>query len=331
MRDFNRPGVTSGGSWRREIVNKAKGYSIEEKATILQKAMYRAQPTFDDFRGCPGYSNDMLGRDAQKLKEKEARIARNNKGKSGEAWSDRWSVQAEPILTYVMNTDSFLSTRDSFAFLAHEYDDKYNGTDIVFCVMGKDKRYMTFSVDVATGTSSDNIRKKFDESAQSHGGTPPMAAYVKYCVHGGRHWKESEAPQFILGMMPSRLDDATGAVDIKEGLIAGREADPKTDFKLLSEMREQIIMQLAILKNEKNPANESRMNKLRELISAVNTRLAEICGVKGDTNEERIADYGRKYKKMMGQMREDLVYKNIVDEAIRRTNMARGKKVRNAA
>ena len=49
------------------------------------------------------------------------------------------------------------------------------------------------------------------------------------------------------------------------------------------------------------------------------------------TNEERIADYGRKYKKMMGQMREDLVYKNIVDEAIRRTNMARGKKVRNAA
>ena len=180
MRDFNRPGVTSGGSWRREIVNKAKGYSIEEKATILQKAMYRAQPTFDDFRGCPGYSNDMLGRDAQKLKEKEARIARNNKGKSGEAWSDRWSVQAEPILTYVMNTDSFLSTRDSFAFLAHEYDDKYNGTDIVFCVMGKDKRYMTFSVDVATGTSSDNIRKDHFQSLPKT--SRSVWAKAKHCV-----------------------------------------------------------------------------------------------------------------------------------------------------
>ncbi len=329
MKNFNRPGVVSGGSWRREIVNKAKGYSTEEKAAILQKAMYSTQPTFDDFRGRDGYSDKMLGADARYVRKRKEKIATKNQQDENEyARNDRWSAQAEPILAYIMNTDQFLPTRESFAHLAHEYDDLGNGTDIVFCVSSKNGGYITCSVDVATDTNPKYIAEKFIESGRMHKATPPWVANVHYCRHDDERWQEPEAPHFILGLMPSRIDDATDAVNIKDGLIAGRESDPKTDFKLASEMREQIIMQLAFLRAEVDVDNKSRIAKLSDLLNAVNAMLGRVCGVEGETKEERANDFEKKYKKTMEEMKEDLVYRHIINEAKKRTNFVRGKRIR---
>lgn len=329
MNNFNKLGVTSGNSWSREITHRAKEYSTEEKAEILYKAMYRNQPSFDVFRGRDGYSDKMLSADARYVRKRKEKFAKKNQqDENGYAGNDRWSAQAEPILTYIMNTDQFLPTRESFAHLAHEYDDLSNGTDIVFCVSSKNGGYITCSVDVATDTNPKYIAEKFIESGRIHKSTPPWAANVRYCCRGDELWQELEAPHFILGLMPSRIDDATDAVNIKEGLIAGRESDPNTDFKLASEMREQILMQLAFLRAEVGVDNKSRMAKLSDLLNAINTKLGRVCGVEGETKEEWANDFEKKYKKTKEQMREDLVYRHIIDEAKNRTNFVRGKRIR---
>ena len=103
---------------------------LEEKKETLYRAMYSAQPSFDDFKGYTGYSNGMLRSDKEWLDEKSASIY-NSEWKDAD---DDFARYMEPVVTYILNREELLPTRDNFAFLASEYDDKRNGTDVVFGV-----------------------------------------------------------------------------------------------------------------------------------------------------------------------------------------------------
>lgn len=291
--------------------------SPEEKMEILRDAMFRNQPDFDDFRGKPGFSRGMLERDRGKLAAKRTRM---HEAREDEASGDRYAGDAEPLITYILNEESFLKTRDSFAFLTSEFDDKMNGADIVFGVEKKDHSgEMVFAIDVATGTDPAAIEHKI-KNIQRH----DWMSKVDYCMHDGEYWSEPEAPCFVLGMMPASIDKATDKVRISSETIA-REVDPMTDFMLASEMYEQINMQIRDIDYRySDEMSERQISKLKDLRTAVKAKLYKICQVKGETKEERAKDFELKYPKAMKQVGGDLVYRNIINEVRKQKNRVSG-------
>ena len=280
----------------------------EWKAGVLRNAMLRNQPDFEDFRGKPGFSRGMLESDERELNAKMARIEQDDVDK---ARGDRYAGDAEPVITYALNGETFLQTRDNFAYLASEFDDKMNGVDVVFGVEKKDHSGdMVFAVDVATGTGARSVREKFRRHAENDWMTE-----VRYCVHDGNRWSEQNAPHFVLGMMPANIDRALDKIQITDETIA-READPKTDFMLTSELYEQIEMELADVDGKYNDEIElDQVAKLKDLRGAVKARLYKICQVKGETKDERAKDFKLKYPRAIREVQGDLVYRNIVTEA----------------
>ena len=292
--------------------------SVEEKAEILSELMYRTQPDFEDFRGEKGFSDYDLRNDQRKLDDKNRRDA-VRRGAIG----DRYAKEAEPIVTFALNHDSFLPSRDTFSYLASEFDDKINGTDVVLGIERKDHRgHTVFSVDVATGTNAGSISEKFRVSERNY-----WAARINYCIRDNRRWSEAEAPHFILGMMPASLDRAMDHVRIGDGTLV-REPDATTDFILASEMYEQINMQIADIETGyQDELAERQLSKLKEIRPAVKMKLYKLCNVKGDTKEARAEDFAVKYAKNKQRMRGDLVYRNIIDEVRHRNDRNNGRKV----
>ena len=307
------PGLKGGGGETPRDVKKE----------VLYHAMYSAQPQFKDFRGYDGFPRRMLESDQDWLSRKYSDIADSMPSES----DDDWARYMEPVLTYILGSETLIPSRETFSFLAHDYDDKRNGTDIVFGVENnKTNENMVFSVDVATGTLLKNIQNKFQNSIDKHSGT----SYVKYCMHKDQRWREPEAPHFILGMSPASQDKTVDKIIVTNGELKGREKDPDSDFLILSEIREEIYMQLAILRNgPKTDAAERQMERLDNLIPAINTGLYQSLGINSKdypTKEERTQAFNKLYiMKSNELMRKDDVYKNIVYEAKRRRNLARGK------
>lgn len=307
--------------------------TVDQKAAIIGRAMRDGQPRLENFHGKKDYSDRMLQKDSDRIAEINENLARKNMNKIGRAATDRYAKDAEPLLAYILGDDRMLPTRDSFAFLASDYDDKVNGVDIVFGVENKDESdYIVCGVDVATGTNRDNIQDKFQAAGQWHGDTPPWCAYVKYCQYDGQYWKEFEAPKFILGMMPSRLDDATEKIQIgNEGMIMGRDTDPATDFKLMSEMYEQIRFQRKVIgKDPRGEADQRLLVTLKSLQLAVSTKLYRVLEVEGEGKEARKADFDKKYAKAKAYYREDLTYRNILDETKHQDSLLRGHRSNNS-
>ena len=208
--------------------------------------------------------------------------------------------------------------------MASDYDDKRNGTDIVFGVKNlKTDSHTVLSIDVATGTLLKNIQGKFYNSFNIHNGT----SYVKYCMHNDQRWREPDAPHFILGMSPASQNKAVDKIIIKNGELKGRETDLDSDFILLSEIREQIQMQLAILKNDPSDASAQRITKLNNLMPAITTglyRTLEINSSNYHSKEDRSQAFKEKYALKNREIsRSDKVYNNIVTIARQR---ARGAK-----
>lgn len=294
---------------------------LEEKKETLYRAMYSAQPSFDDFKGYTGYSNGMLRSDKEWLDEKSASIY-NSEWKDAD---DDFARYMEPVVTYILNREELLPTRDNFAFLASEYDDKRNGTDIVFGVENNEFENDTIvSIDVATGTLLDNIAKKFANSFDKHNGT----AYIKYCMHNEKRWREPDALHFVIGMSPASQNKAFDKINVANGELKGRETDFDSDFIILSEMREQIRMQLADLK--RRPADEiveQRKAKLDDLAAPINTGICRTLGInfaEYPTKEERNRVFRERYLEKQRELSKiDAVYKNIIGLAIDRTRGAK--------
>lgn len=306
---------------KRDVSEVLKGADGEfppedvEKLEVLCQVMIASQPEIEGFRGDRHFSNGMLDKSKEELKNKLAEIDANDATKSSEdaASEDIYSRVAEPILGYIFSSKerSIFRSRDSIAFLASEYDDVFNGTDIVLAVENKDGgNYITCALDVSTATDAYNVQEKFRRNTKWHGNTPPFCSYLKFCSCEGQNWTATAAPHFTLGMMPSRIHDALGKIHVENGILAGRDADEATEFKLLSEMREQILMQKKLSPNGYNEI-------LDNLLPAINASLYNICGVEGETKEERKKDFSEKYKKMKEKHREDLVYRNIIDACAR--------------
>lgn len=300
-----------------ELLKSEKDSEVSEsKLQILAEAMREMQPKIADFRGKSGFSDGMLQRCEDELEAKLERVKNNDKQQLPSIGAnDKYTWGAEAIVAYAFNDRQMFPTRDSFAFLASEYDDKINGTDIVVGLQMKDSsHYIAYSVDVATGTNRESIHEKFSRSARWHGKTAPWNSFIKFCAFDGQYWSESETPHFTLGLMPSRVDDALEKIKINDdGLIAGRDSDPMTDFKLLSEMREQLTMHEKSL-HAQGLLDNQMGEVLRSISGAVNNRLYKILGVQGKDKIARAEDFKEKYTKMVKYCREDLVYRNILDE-----------------
>lgn len=293
------------------------GDRLDEKKETLSRAMYNAQPTFDDFRNCPGYSKLTLRDDRIYLDKKNKKNYDNERVSS----DDEFAYYMEPIVAYALNTETLLPTRENFSFLASDYDDKINGTDVVFGVKNKKTNEPTiFSVDVATDTAPLFIQKKFRRSLDEHDGS----ANIKYCMYKDKKWSEPKAPHFILGMSPASQNKAMDKIIITNGELKGRENDFDSDFILLSEIREQINMHLAILKNRpKTDSSEQMIAKLGDLVPAIRMGLYRTLGINNTdypSKEEREQVFEKKYFQKKEQFsRFDNVYGNIISVARQRT------------
>ncbi len=302
------------------------GIALEKKWKVLRRAMYSAQPVFRDFTGYPGYPEGKLLANQRRLNAKIGNIALRGDGASS---TDDAARNLEPILAYILNTGALLPSRENFSFLASEYDDKFNGTDIVFGVQNnKTNENMVFSVDVATGTLPKNIQAKFENSIDRHDGV----SVIDYCRYKDQRWREEDAPHFILGMSPASHDKAFEKINIKNGILKSREKDLDTDFIVLSEIKEQIEMQLNILKKRpRTESIESRIAKLRNLRPAIITGLYRTLGIDAKSfasSEERNKAFTEKYEAKSKELRSfDSVYKNIFHESNRRENYSRGKDI----
>ena len=202
------------------------------KNEILYTAMYDTQPSFRDFRGIEGYPRRMLEDDEAKLQKRIDSFSDTSE--------DEASRIAEPIITYLLENNLLLPRMNSFAFLAHDYDDKINGTDVVFGVSKNDEDPLVFSIDVATDTEPTRINEKFYNTYNLNGGV----SYVKYCKHDDKRWREPLAPHIVLGMSPASLKKALEKIQLNNNNELGpRNPDRISDFIILSEFKEQLLLQ----------------------------------------------------------------------------------------
>lgn len=302
----------------KKIVIPGEDDGPDDRWEILNRAMRASQPQLIEFKGQPGFSDGMIERCEKELAEKIQRDSeknRNNPRAQDAAANDLYAKYSEPLIAYIFNDERMLRSRDTFSFLASEYDDNINGTDIIVGVENKDNPdYIVCAIDASTGTNYRNVTGKFAENSKWHRSTPPWCSYAKFCRFNGHYWSEPEALHFTLGLMPSSMDKALDKIEFKDGIIMGRDADPDTDFMLLSEMREQIILQKhIILQSEDNGHAEGRLERLSSLLSAVNARLRQICDVKNVEKSKRDEYFKNEYIKRRQKFRYDTVYKNIID------------------
>ena len=293
----------------------------DDPREILHRAMLRARPSFKDFEGAPRYSEAELWKDKGWLAWKNAQIENNGEHSS----SDVYARDMEPILVYILNDEKLFPTRESFSFWASEYDDKRNGTDAVFGVQNrKTKEGMAFSVDVTTDTLVSEVKEKFRKSFDVYQGK----SYIKYCIHKDKRWREPNAPHFVLGMSPASQDKALSKIIITDGELKGRERDADSNFIVLSEIKEQISLHLAILsKKPKTDTVKQMIDNLGDLLPAVYSALSSTLGIKSSeypSKKECEEAFQKKYSKKREELaRFDDVYRNIINVAIQR---ARGKK-----
>ena len=307
-----------GGKYGGYTPVNSKEPTLQEKKNIVHMAMYRNQPTFDDFVGFDGYSKREINEDKQKLESKIRRIEKNSYTES----NDEFAHDMEPILTYLLQDRFIMPTREHFSFLASEYDDKFRGTDIVFGVRNRETNKCTaFAVDVATGTNEKNINGKFRKSFDEHGGV----ANLKYCMYKDERWEEKSAPHFVLGMSPGSQNQAMDRVVIKNGELKGHEEDPIYNFMLLSEMREQAYLHLAFLKNKLpvyRKTTEKQVAKIVDLLGAIHGGLYRVFKINEKSHpdpEERRQFFEQKYQSTRAAvLRADKVYANIVNETDQR-------------
>lgn len=304
--------------------------SRTEKIDFLSEMMYKRQPDFPDFRGYrkEGFSGNRLNKAKMRLNKKLDKITMREY-ETGRTSDDEFAKGAEPLITYVLNEGRLFPSRKCASYLASEYDDKMNGTDIVLHASKKGSdELMTFSIDVATGTNLKNIQGKFKESGQAHnqGETPPWTANAEYCKLGDDRWSVFGAPHFVVGLQPSGVNWALDNIRIEPGENLAREDDMGTDLMILSELYEQIKMQLSLPSNRKtDEETKKRRSDLRDFGSAVLTGLYKVLKMDQFPKKTQREVFDRIYPNTIEKLkRSDETYKHIIDEAQKLQHRFRG-------
>ena len=303
-------------------LSNAEMSPLEKKKQIIQNAMYYNQPTFDDFVGAKGYSDAAIKSDKNKLKQKQDRIERE----SPKSFDDDFAHDMEPILTYILNDRVLFPTRQNFAFLASEFDDKCKGTDIVFGIQRRDGGFSAYGIDVATGTNPERLHAKFTKTFETFNGVSD----IHYCKHDNLRWKERQAPHFVLGMSPASQIKAVDEFIASDNMLQGRNTDKRSDFIILSEIEEQIILHRELLKLKgatNDPLITARAEHLTDLKSAVERALRRTLDIEAKnygTKQEMLDAFKKEYAQAKKYCaKEDSVYNNIVNEASIRTREAK--------
>ncbi len=279
--------------------------------------MHDGRPKFEDFRGHPDYKDNVLDTDEKRCRGEKAIDAALDAINEIEQ-PDYWTKSSEPIVAYLLNNNGLLPASQCFASLASQYDDIFNGTDVILGIgNGKDKSggttFMAFSMDVTAGMSKRTIKEKFDEGEQYN-----WLADIKYCKREYKRWREPRTPHFIIGLAPleSGLIGAVRKVRVESSIILGRDRDYKTDFKLFSEIYEQVNLQIASF--ETNPAKTALGAKLLKLRAAMLFGLCVSTGMNvRETlpfSEESRQEFEKRYSEMETEARDDAVYRHIIDE-----------------
>lgn len=295
---------------------------MERRKMSLSAAMHKMKPEIKDFKGARGYKfTDELERDEAWLRSKNSTFVDNEDTEEAR--------QMESMLAYVLGDIRLFPTRKgSFAFLASDYDDKRNGVDVVFGIRNKNNdEFTVFSVDAATGTHPANIQDKFDKSFDKRQG---KTSVIKYCSYLDRKWKEHDAPHFVLGISPASQDNLMNHIIFDGDNLKGREEDADTDFMILSEMCEQIFMQLS---DNRLPSDDKARGKLSNLLSAIIPALLANLNIDGGLpKDEKDKLLNERYKMRSDRLKKkDAVYNNIISaakqRAFRNKTIARGAKV----
>ncbi len=299
--------------------------ALEQKAERLTEATKRQQPEFSDFEGERQISQRMIEKDKEWLAERE-KIFEEEGG-----YEDRFERQAEPIMVARFNRRGMFGARNTFAFMASRYDDVHTETDVVLGVFDREEdRAAVFSVDATTATSEETIQDKFKRSAEFD-----YASSIHYCKYGDSKWSELDGvPHFVVGMMPSRTDDALEKIEIDESGNVTAKRDLDTDFKLMSEIFEQCQLQIAHLEEyartgELRGYEEANLKDLKDIQRIAYARLGQILGAKKVEDLKPLMT--EKYPAEKKRLAEDITYAEILKETWRRRKQLAGKATGKAA
>ena len=204
------------------------------KIEVLINEVSKDKPTISEFAGKPGFPDGMLKADTRYLERRDEKNMFTEK--------DDFARTAEPLIAYMLNTPDFISRRNNWAFWSSEYDDNANGTDIVFGVETP-KTKAVYSVDVATGTTMQNISNKIYDGFKKQRenlGLGRGHSRIKYCKRDNRYWSENDVPHFVVGACPATINKAIDGICVKDGKVEKIENTRKLKFMLVAEMREEL-------------------------------------------------------------------------------------------
>ena len=320
----NRDNKTYSGLGDEKVVN----FTRAEKGFFLIQAMQEGQPRPWDYRKAPGFSEETIRADMHDLAKKERWIDRHDSIES----TDEFVAMSEPLVADTLGSPGIFRSRKHFAHLATDYDDKIGGTDVVFGVEEKKThQWMVFSVDVASGTSPENVAGKFLSSEKTRERDdltiPPYAASIHYCQYRDERWKALAVPHFILGLSPGGIARGVEHLSFnKDGLLLGSTPDFDTDFMLLSEMQEQIEMQTIALQALSDSVDVAKQrDMIKSLSPAVGRSMATLFGLTPEQVKEDPSKLQARYAAEVAKHADDKTYHEIIEFARKRKKQYRGK------
>ena len=304
---------SGGGSGGETPLDK----KCEELIWLFEHSRY----DLDDFRNRRNYQDHEIDADQRKLDEKMSRFDYNEN-----AYAALDQDKVLEAVTQYMGNHGQIFTQESFAEPGSEYDDFFNGADIVFGLpQPNGERDVVFNVDACTATNPEAVAKKFYRSdTYSHENTPGCNS-LRYYAHEKTRTRINPSPHYIIGTMPARISEVANKFDI-DGPEITNEVDENFRRKILAELFIQSQTGYISCLNVPKSKQDDRTKKAYKAHKAVNVaaKSALIQSFGLEQNEETdkllsdmISDFVSK------NMRTDDTFATIWSESIRRNKAAK--------
>ena len=204
---------------------------LDKKCAELIGLFDASRPSLDDFRGRRNYDEAQIDRDQAALAAKEA----NYDYHGGEISALDQDKVLEAMLQY-MGAHDQIFVQESYAEPSTDYDDSFNGADVIFGLPQKlGARDVVFNVDACTAITPAAIAKKFNKTENNAKPDSPGCNRLMYFAHGKTRTRISPSPHYIIGAMPACVSNAADKFDLDDAEITN-EVDESLRRKILIEL-----------------------------------------------------------------------------------------------
>lgn len=185
-----------------------------------------------DFVGAKKYNEQEVLQDIYSIQSKKRGFDKRN----GEISALDDDKALEGILYYMGQNDQ-LFTADTFSEPGSDYDDYFNGIDVIFGINKDNGELPTiFSIDATSATTRGEVAGKFADIDRAAKKDSPGCNQIKYYKHENYRGRLSCKPNYIVGASPAAISRAAERFEIHEEYSICYETDPDFRKKILIEI-----------------------------------------------------------------------------------------------